>query len=224
MANDNYENKYTKPDLRRKIKDELMQSDKGGEPGQWSARKSQMLVKEYEKRGGGYKNDEKDEAAKSLEQWTENDWQTSEGTAEAEGAEGMARYLPRDAWALLTEDARKKANKTKEKTNDDGEQYADWPDRVRRTMVEIGAIDGDDGLTKDELTERARELDVNGRSSMNKEELKEAIIEAYDTSADGLRGKTKEELYEMAKDRDIDGRSDMSKDELAEALAKGKED
>ena len=36
----NYEQKYTKPDLRRRLKDEIMQSDKKGKPGQWSARKS----------------------------------------------------------------------------------------------------------------------------------------------------------------------------------------
>ncbi|WP_420459902.1 Rho termination factor N-terminal domain-containing protein [Neolewinella sp.] len=179
MATDNYEEKYTDPDLRRQIKDEIMDSDKGGKPGQWSARKSQLLVKEYERRGGGYKKDEKDEAARSLEQWTENDWQTSEGTAEADGAEGMARYLPRDAWALLTEKGRKQANKTKEKTNEKGEQYADWPDLVQRTMVEIGAVKGNKGLTKDEIMDRAQELDVEGRSTMNKDELKAAVIKAY---------------------------------------------
>ncbi len=32
-----------------------MQSDKGGKPGEWSARKSQLLVQEYEKQGGGNK-------------------------------------------------------------------------------------------------------------------------------------------------------------------------
>ena len=31
--------KYSDPKLRDEIKDELMQSDKGGKPGQWSARK-----------------------------------------------------------------------------------------------------------------------------------------------------------------------------------------
>ncbi|MFP4008355.1 MAG: hypothetical protein ACLFV6_10185, partial [Spirulinaceae cyanobacterium] len=64
------EQKYTQPQLRQQIKDELMHSDKGGKPGQWSARKSQLLVQEYEKQGGGYQG-EKDEAAKSLEAWTQ---------------------------------------------------------------------------------------------------------------------------------------------------------
>ena len=57
MASDDYDEKYTDPDLRRKIKDELMQSDKGGKPGQWSARKSQMLAREYEAQGGSYKGE-----------------------------------------------------------------------------------------------------------------------------------------------------------------------
>jgi len=61
------EEKYTDSELREKIKEEIKASDKGGEPGQWSARKSQLLVKEYEKAGGGYKG-EKDENQKYLEQ------------------------------------------------------------------------------------------------------------------------------------------------------------
>ena len=224
MANDdNYEEKYTKPDLRRKIKQELMESDKGGEPGQWSARKSQMLVQEYEKQGGGYKNDEKDADAKSLEKWTDNNWETSGGKAEADGAEGMARYLPHDAWALLTEADQKKANQTKKKQDDDGEQYADWPDIVRRTMAEIGVAEGE-GLTKDELMERAQELDVAGRSSMNKDELKQAIIDAYEAQSDrDLSKKTKDELYDLAQEREIEGRSSMDKDELIEALREARD-
>ena len=42
------EEKYTDPELRERLKEEIMQSDKGGEPGHWSARKSQLLVREYE--------------------------------------------------------------------------------------------------------------------------------------------------------------------------------
>ena len=46
--------KYTKPKLRERIKNKLMKGSKGGRSGQWSARKSQMLVREYEAAGGGY--------------------------------------------------------------------------------------------------------------------------------------------------------------------------
>ena len=54
MTKKSSEQKYTDPDLREEIKDEIKQSDKGGRPGQWSARKSQLLAREYERRGGGY--------------------------------------------------------------------------------------------------------------------------------------------------------------------------
>jgi hypothetical protein len=36
MSDDNYEQKYTALDLRRQLKEEVLQSDKGGKPAQWS--------------------------------------------------------------------------------------------------------------------------------------------------------------------------------------------
>ena len=48
--------KYTKPGMRERIKDRIMAGSKGGKPGQWSARKAQMLAKEYKAKGGGYKD------------------------------------------------------------------------------------------------------------------------------------------------------------------------
>lgn len=38
--------KYTDPELRDEIKEELKQSDKGGAPGQWSARKAVSAFKQ----------------------------------------------------------------------------------------------------------------------------------------------------------------------------------
>jgi len=45
--------KYTDPELRDEVKEEIHNGDKGGAPGQWSARKAQMMASEYKKRGGG---------------------------------------------------------------------------------------------------------------------------------------------------------------------------
>jgi hypothetical protein len=45
--------KYTDPELRDEVKEEIHNGDKGGAPGQWSARKAQMMAAEYKKRGGG---------------------------------------------------------------------------------------------------------------------------------------------------------------------------
>ena len=46
---------YTKPTMRKNLFSRIKAGGKGGKPGQWSARKAQMLVKEYEANGGGYR-------------------------------------------------------------------------------------------------------------------------------------------------------------------------
>lgn len=47
---------YTKPTMRKALFEKIKAGSKGGDPGEWSARKSQMLAKEYKAKGGGYKN------------------------------------------------------------------------------------------------------------------------------------------------------------------------
>ena len=68
---------YTKPGLRESIKDRIMAGSKGGKPGQWSARKAQLLAQEYKKKGGGYKG-EKTEGQKSLKRWGKQKWMTKQ--------------------------------------------------------------------------------------------------------------------------------------------------
>tara|TARA_R100000458_G_C8202433_1_gene192523 strand:- start:381 stop:668 length:288 start_codon:yes stop_codon:yes gene_type:complete len=46
---------YTKPTMRKNIFNKVKAGSKGGKPGQWSARKAQMVAKEYKAKGGGYK-------------------------------------------------------------------------------------------------------------------------------------------------------------------------
>lgn len=66
-----YEEDYTKPALREHLKEEIKAGDKGAKPGQWSARKSQLLNQEYEKAGGGYKHDGyKTKSQISLQNWS----------------------------------------------------------------------------------------------------------------------------------------------------------
>ena len=47
---------YTKPGMRKRLFESIKAGGKGGKPGQWSARKAQMLAKRYKERGGGYKS------------------------------------------------------------------------------------------------------------------------------------------------------------------------
>ena len=46
---------YTKPAMRKRLFNQIKAGGKGGKPGQWSARKAQMLAKRYKASGGGYR-------------------------------------------------------------------------------------------------------------------------------------------------------------------------
>lgn len=46
---------YTKPGMRKSLFNSIKAGGKGGAPGQWSARKAQMLAMQYKQKGGGYK-------------------------------------------------------------------------------------------------------------------------------------------------------------------------
>ena len=47
---------YTKPAMRKRLFNKIKAGTKGGKAGQWSARKAQMLAKQYKAKGGGYKS------------------------------------------------------------------------------------------------------------------------------------------------------------------------
>jgi hypothetical protein len=115
---------YTDPELRERLKSEIMAGDKGGAPGQWSARKSQLLGAAYKKAGGGFVNDRPTEAQQSLHEWTEEEWQTSDGKpAMREG--GTTRYLPKEAWEQLSEAEKKATNAKKKAGSKTGEQFVE---------------------------------------------------------------------------------------------------
>ena len=76
MAQD--DSKYTKPGLRERIKDRIMAGSKGGKPGQWSARKAQMVASEYKKSGGGYKGGGPSKKQKDLKKWGKEKWMTKD--------------------------------------------------------------------------------------------------------------------------------------------------
>jgi hypothetical protein len=47
---------YTKPGMRKRLFEKIKAGTRGGDPGEWSARKAQLLASEYKKAGGGYKD------------------------------------------------------------------------------------------------------------------------------------------------------------------------
>lgn len=83
-------NEYTKPGLRESIKDRVMAGSKGGKPGQWSARKAQLVAQQYEKAGGGYKGG-KGEKQKSLEKWGKEKWMTKDEYEKPNKAKAAAK-------------------------------------------------------------------------------------------------------------------------------------
>ena len=113
--------KYTKPALRDKSREEVVEGDKGGKPGEWSARKAQLVATEYEHAGGGFKGD-KDQGAESLSKWGKEDWHTSDG-AKAEREGGTTRYLPDEAWNKLSPEEKAKTNKKKQEGSRKGKQF-----------------------------------------------------------------------------------------------------
>jgi hypothetical protein len=123
--------KYTKPKLRDRIKEKIKASKKGGKKGQWSARKSQLLTKEYEKRGGGYKGP-KDKQQKSLEKWGDENWQTKDGEARARGKDGETkRYLPKKAWEQLSDKEKKATDTKKRRASKSGKQHVSNTDAAK---------------------------------------------------------------------------------------------
>lgn len=91
------ENKYTKPELRERIKDRVMEGSKGGKPGQWSARKAQIVAREYKDAGGGYKGG-KGEKQESLEKWNKEKWQTKDEYEKRSKAKAAAKRYKDGGW------------------------------------------------------------------------------------------------------------------------------
>ncbi|MGI4830673.1 MAG: hypothetical protein ACRYFU_21140 [Janthinobacterium lividum] len=120
------EDNYTQPELREKIKEEVMAGDKGGHPGQWSARKAQMVAHEYVAEGGGYKHP-RNEAQEHLKQWSDEKWHTADGKQaireDGQGEEVTHRYLPDEAWKELSPEERKATDEKKVKGSRKGEQF-----------------------------------------------------------------------------------------------------
>ena len=153
------EQKYTDPELRERIKAEIKASDKGGREGQWSARKSQLLTREYEKRGGGYRGG-KDESQKDLERWTDEEWQTQEGGARARDGDETARYLPKAAWEDMSEGEKRETERRKREGSRQGQQYVENTDEAKRARRDAKGlpIDGYEGLNADEIARRVDDL------------------------------------------------------------------
>lgn len=116
---------YTDPELRERLRQEVLAGDKGGRPGQWSARKAQLLALAYKRAGGGYTTDKAHEpaAARHLDEWTAEEWQTRTGSQRAREGGETARYLPRAAWERLSPEEAEETDRRKREASRRGRQF-----------------------------------------------------------------------------------------------------
>lgn len=125
---------YTKPNLRESIKRRIMAGSRGGKPGEWSARKAQLLAMEYRRAGGGYRGGKK-KPQRSLDKWTREEWTTSDGEPAIRKG-GTNRYLPKKAWQKLTPAEREATNRKKRRASRQGRQFVANTERARRAGAE----------------------------------------------------------------------------------------
>ncbi len=161
--------KKTDPELWEKVKEDVTAGDKGGRPGQWSARKAQMAVQDYKKEGGGYTGPKSED--NSLVKWTDEDWGTKSGGKSTETGE---RYLPKDARKALSPAEYAETTAKKRRDTAKGQQFSRQPDAIAGKTRAYR-----DGLPpKEQLIREARGLGIKGRSTMTKDELSRAIASA----------------------------------------------
>ena len=98
---------YTKPTMRKRLFERIKAGGKGGRPGQWSARKAQMLAAAYKKAADTEIEKEESMALrksqKSLRRWTKQKWRTKSGKPSTQGPKATGeRYLPEKAIKALS--------------------------------------------------------------------------------------------------------------------------
>lgn len=159
--------KKTDPGLWEKVKADVTAGAKGGKKGQWSARKAQMAVAEYKKRGGGYEGGK--DADNSLHQWTEEEWGTKSGKESGKTGE---RYLPKKAREALSDKEYSRTTAKKRADTKKGKQFSTQP-----TDVAAKTRTYRDHRTKSDLYAEAKKRDIPGRSRMSKDQLARALAD-----------------------------------------------
>jgi hypothetical protein len=122
----------TNQELWERIVEEVKKGSKGGNPGEWSARKAQLAVLLYKKRGGGYRGEKS--SNNSLVRWTDQDWTTKSGKPSLETGE---RYLPRKGIESLTPAQYAATSRAKRKGMKEGKQFVKQPKSIADMMKEF---------------------------------------------------------------------------------------
>jgi hypothetical protein len=158
----------TDPKLWEKVKTDRTKGDKGGKPGQWSARKAQMATQEYKKEGGGYRGARSSD--NHLTQWTEEEWGTKSG---AESGKTGERYLPKKARERLSDAEYQRTTAKKRVDTAKGRQFSAQPGDIAAKTAQYHNTGH--SSTRAELLKQAARKGIVGRSKMKKTELEKAV-------------------------------------------------
>lgn len=110
---------------------------KGGDAGQWSARKAQLATQRYKASGGSYSGP-KTEAQKSLSKWTKEDWGTKSGKPSTQGKDATGeRYLPKKAREALTSSEYAATTKAKREGTKAGKQFVKQPKGIAKKTAQF---------------------------------------------------------------------------------------
>jgi hypothetical protein len=124
------EAKKKDPAKWKRIVASVKAGSKGGNPGQWSARKAQLAVLRYKKSGGSYSGPKTETG---LSKWTKQDWTTSDGKPSG----GKKRYLPKAAWAALSKAEKASTNRAKAEGNKAGKQFVSQPKNIAAKVAKF---------------------------------------------------------------------------------------
>jgi hypothetical protein len=123
----------TNPLLWKKIVSQVKSSNKGGKPGQWSARKAQIAVKSYKKRGGRYSG--KRSKSNSLHRWTKQKWRTRSGKPSIMGPKATGeRYLPVKVIRKTSRKDYDRSSRLKRRSIKRGKQYSRQTSKLRKRL------------------------------------------------------------------------------------------
>jgi len=124
--------KKSNPGLWKRIVSSVKAGTKGGNAGQWSARKAQLAVQRYKKAGGGYKGEK--ESTNSLSKWTREKWGTKSGKPSLKTGE---RYLPKAAREALTPQEYAATTRAKRLGKAMGKQFVPQPKKIKEKTAKF---------------------------------------------------------------------------------------
>jgi len=125
--------KKSDPGKWKRIVASVKASDKGGKPGQWSARKAQLATQKYKSAGGGYKGPKS--SSNSLAKWTKEEWGTRSGKPSTQGPKATGeRYLPKAARSKLTAAEYAATTRAKREGTRAGKQFVPQPESIKKKV------------------------------------------------------------------------------------------